>query len=255
MTVLPDPAAVGISSVADIRRAAEALYSFAQAVGPFRPIVTHNIASKQPMVDQDGEVLAQAVFGYDGPGDDWWRSPERALYSPVARACRYENEPFWVTPAGFLTRCPNPYLDEIDLTRFEALAVARSMIVVPIHLPFGQIGLAAYAPHVGRSVNLGEVFEAHGDTLMVMSHRFVSGYVKATRTRRWVPGNCRLTRREIECLRWAAIGKTDAEIGLILNVRHSTIRFHLQNAGEKLNAVNRGQTIFKAAQLGFLGLS
>ena len=86
-----------------------------------------------------------------------------------------------------------------------------------------------------------------------MSHRFLAGYVKAHRTRRWLPGDCQLTKREVECLRWASIGKTDKEISMILSRSHATVRFHIQNAGEKLNAVNRSQTIFKAAQLGYLG--
>ena len=56
-------------------------------------------------------------------------------------------------------------------------------------------------------------------------------------------------------LRWAAVGKTDREISLILARSHATVRFHIQNAGDKLDAVNRSQTIFKAAQLGYLGLA
>ena len=54
---------------------------------------------------------------------------------------------------------------------------------------------------------------------------------------------------------WAAVGKTDREISMILSRSHATIRFHIQNAGIKLNAVNRSQTVFKAAQLGFIGLA
>jgi LuxR family transcriptional regulator, quorum-sensing system regulator CciR len=34
-----------------------------------------------------------------------------------------------------------------------------------------------------------------------------------------------------------------------------TIRFHIQKAGVKLNAVNRSQTVFNAARLGFIGLA
>ena len=77
--------------------------------------------------------------------------------------------------------------------------------------------------------------------------------MKALRTRQWLPADCQLTKREVECLRWASIGKTDKEISMILGRSHATVRFHIQNAGEKLDAVNRSQTIFKAAQLGYLG--
>ena len=70
-----------------------------------------------------------------------------------------------------------------------------------------------------------------------------------------LPSGTRLSKREVECLRWAAIGKTDKEISMILNRSHATIRYHIHRAGEKLDSVNRAQTIFKAGQLGYLGAS
>ena len=127
--------------------------------------------------------------------------------------------------------------------------------MVPVHQPFGQIGMAAFcAPHPSVT-DMSAQFEAHADRLMLLSHRFISSYAEATRRRRWLPTDCQLTKREIECLRWAAVGKTDREISMILSRSHATIRFHIQNAGIKLNAVNRSQTVFKAAQLGFIGLA
>jgi DNA-binding CsgD family transcriptional regulator len=243
-----------VTCASDIRPAAEALSELALTLGPYRAVVSHNIASKQPMVDADGAILASAVFGFDAV-DDWWRDPQLALHSPVARACRYESEPFWLNAKAIFPRCPNPYLDEIDLTLFEALAVGPAMIVVPVHLPFGQIGLAAYASAKSGSADQSNAFDDHADLLALASRRFISGYAKVMRNRRWVPSNCRLTKREIECLRWAAIGKTDTEIGLIIGRRHSTVRFHVNNAIMKLDAVNRGQAIFKAGQLGYLGLA
>lgn len=55
-------------------------------------------------------------------------------------------------------------------------------------------------------------------------------------------------------MRWAAAGKTNEEIGMILGLQRTTVRFHIQSASIKLDAVNRDQTMFKAAQLGFLGM-
>ena len=64
-----------------------------------------------------------------------------------------------------------------------------------------------------------------------------------------------MSKREVECLRWAAIGKTDREIAMIIALSHATIRYHINRAGEKLNAINRAQSVFKAGQLGYLGAS
>ena len=59
----------------------------------------------------------------------------------------------------------------------------------------------------------------------------------------------------MECLRWAAIGKTDLEISMIMSRSRATVRFHIHNAATKLNAVNRSQTVFKASQLGYISLN
>jgi DNA-binding CsgD family transcriptional regulator len=70
-----------------------------------------------------------------------------------------------------------------------------------------------------------------------------------------LPAASRLSKREVECLRWAAIGKTDFEISAIIERSRATVRFHIHNASIKLDAVNRSQTVFKAAQLGYIGLN
>ena len=40
---------------------------------------------------------------------------------------------------------------------------------------------------------------------------------------------------------------------MILARSCATVRFHIHNAANKLQAVNRSQTVFKATQLGYLG--
>jgi DNA-binding CsgD family transcriptional regulator len=250
-----DTQRVSVSRVEDIRPAAEAFRDYAAALGGYRALVADNIASKNPMVDAEGNILAEKVFGFTQPHEQWWLDTRLALHSPVARACRYEGEPFWVNADGFHTRTPNRYIDAIDLANFEKRANTKAVIAVPVHLPFGQIGTAVFGKRDSAATDLSAEFESHADTLLLLSQRFISGYVKVMRTRQWLPSDCQLTKREIECLRWAAVGKTDKEISLILTRSHATVRFHIQNAGEKLNAVNRSQTIFKAAQLGYLGLA
>ncbi len=252
MNLSADLAAVSVRSLADIRPAAEALRDIAWRHGQMRVAVCDNIASKHTMLDAEGNVLAADVFGWTGETERWWADPALALSSPVPRACRYESEPFWVSATGFRTRQANPYLDQISLDNFEKRAFTRVAIVVPLHLPFGQVGAVSFNSSDKACDDLSAEYDACADLFGILSHRFVAGYVKAHRTRHMLPGDCQLTRREVECLRWASFGKTDREISLILARSHATVRFHIQNAGEKLDAVNRSQTIFKAAQLGYL---
>lgn len=61
-----------------------------------------------------------------------------------------------------------------------------------------------------------------------------------------------LTEREAECLRWAAIGKSEWEISQILGISEHTAERHLQNARARLGAVNRVQAVAEAIRLGII---
>ena len=56
-----------------------------------------------------------------------------------------------------------------------------------------------------------------------------------------------LSPREAECLRWVADGKTDFEIGKILEISPRTVRFHVNNAKVKLGVATRIQAVAKRA--------
>ncbi|QND50627.1 LuxR family transcriptional regulator (plasmid) [Phyllobacterium sp. 628] len=63
-----------------------------------------------------------------------------------------------------------------------------------------------------------------------------------------------LTKREIDCLFWAANGKTDGEIGEILNIARWTVVTYLQNAKNKLGCSNRTSTVATALALGVIDI-
>lgn len=243
---------VTIRTIDDIHAAATALCDIAAERG-LRVAACCDIASKEPMVDADGGIINGEVFGWMADGERWWEDTRLALSSPLPRACRYESEPLWCNADGFYGHWRNKYLDEMSLVDFAKRALCRAAILIPVHLPFGQIGAVSFSPADREKTDLSAEFAAHGDLLGTLSRRFIAGYVGAMRTQQWIPSDCKLSKREVECLRWAAIGKTDKEISLILSRSHATVRYHVHRAGEKLNSVNRSQTVFKAGQLGYLG--
>ncbi len=237
----------------DIRPAAEALADFVATLG-LRAALCEDISSAETMTDFEGGVLASEVFGWLADGDRWWEDHRLALHSPLPRACRYESEPFWCSAEGFFTAFPNSHLDAIKLNRFMVTQFHyAAAIVIPVHLPFAQISANSFVSCNPKLDDLSNVFATHGRTLALVTRRFISSYVTTMRSSRRIPSDCGLSKREVECLRWAAIGKTDREIGMIITLSHATVRYHINRASEKLNAVNRAQTIFKAGQLGYLG--
>lgn len=248
---------VRIGSPEEVNGAARALRDFAAGLFDCRTAACHSIAVKQLMRDEEGRLLATEVFGWTDQEDDrWWRTPHLALASPITTACRYESEPFWCNAEGIRAKRPNVWLDSIDLTDFEKRACSSAAIVVPVHLPFGQIGAVSFTSRIPDNNDLSEEFERYSDLLGLWARAFISSYHRVMVGLERLPmGGSMLSKREVECLRWAAIGKTDCEIGMIMSRSRATIRFHIHNAAAKLDAVNRSQTIFKAAQLGYIGLN
>lgn len=61
-----------------------------------------------------------------------------------------------------------------------------------------------------------------------------------------------LTARERECIRWAALGKSEWEISQILGISEHTSEKHLLSAKTKLGAVNRVQAVAEAIRLGYI---
>lgn len=244
---------VTITCPEDIHDAAVNLARIAQERG-MQIAVCDDISSKEPMVDADGTILNADIFRWLDDGARWWEDHRLALHSPLPRACRYESEPFWVNARGFNTRWRNHYLAEIDLADFEKRALCKAAIVIPTHL-LRPDSASSFISMDREKEDLSAEFAEHGALFAMLTRCFVAGYVQANRTKRRIPSDCVLSKREVECLRWAAIGKTDKEISMILNRSHATIRYHIHRAGEKLDSVNRAQTIFKAGQLGYLGAS
>lgn len=67
------------------------------------------------------------------------------------------------------------------------------------------------------------------------------------------PGNAPgvdLTDREAEILKWVALGKTNPEIGSILNISSFTVKNHVQRVFKKLDVTNRAQAVGKFHKVG-----
>ena len=52
-----------------------------------------------------------------------------------------------------------------------------------------------------------------------------------------------MTARELECMRWVAVGKTNWEIGQVLGISPSTVHFHVESAKRKLNKTTRTEAV------------
>lgn len=242
---------VTIRTIADVAKAATALERKSRSHG-LRVMLWHDLASMDEMVDAEGRLLNPHVFGWNDEQLQPFRDIQQAVRSPILRACRVEGEPFLINSRGIRSRWTNQYLSLIDLEDFELMSSVHSAIVVPIHLPFGQIAAAIFTSADPALTDLSRQFGQIGDHLAALTRRFMSGYAKISSDPRYLPNEQTLTVRQIECLRWAALGKTDYEIGIILGCSHAGVRYHIGRACIRLGATNRTQSVFRACQLGYI---
>jgi DNA-binding NarL/FixJ family response regulator len=63
-----------------------------------------------------------------------------------------------------------------------------------------------------------------------------------------------LTSREREILKWIHLGKSNIEIGTILEISPLTVKNHVQKILRKLNVQNRTQAVGKAMALRILSI-
>jgi DNA-binding CsgD family transcriptional regulator len=118
--------------------------------------------------------------------------------------------------------------------------------VVPIHYPGGDYGLTSVIsdhvvenPEERTALQMASIY-AH------LHCRELDGVTEATSVK------APLTPREIECLRWVLKGKSDTDIGAILNISHTTVHFHIERVKKKLGVKTRTQAAGLVVTLGYI---
>jgi LuxR family quorum sensing-dependent transcriptional regulator len=120
--------------------------------------------------------------------------------------------------------------------------------VVPAHGPDGYFAYVGMASRE-RDLDLGVERRTHLQLAALVAH------ARCHALRDTAPPGERpfgLSARELECLRWVAAGKSDWEIGMILKVSASTVRFHVDGARLRLGARTRPQAVAILAVRGLL---
>jgi DNA-binding CsgD family transcriptional regulator len=95
-------------------------------------------------------------------------------------------------------------------------------------------------------------FDGRLDLITAYCNHFYIAFQRLNRKKEIEETNIHLTPREGEILTWAAAGKTDAEIAMILSLSENTVDFHLRQVFRKLNANSRTLAITKALSLGLI---
>src|SRR5579859_470543 len=136
-----------------------------------------------------------------------------------------------------------PTHSELERELFEEAARfgIRRGYTIPVHDSEGAIAAVTFAtderrPRFERSIN------EHAQVLQLMAMYFHAHARRKLVTNRMIDG-ISLSPREIECLRWAAQGKSAWETGRILGISRHTVAFHLDNAKTKFGVRSTIQAV------------
>ncbi len=124
-------------------------------------------------------------------------------------------------------------------------------VSLPIHGTNGEVGIVCFAS--GKS---SVAFNRHIDSSLPELSCFrdfifesVVKFMKPAPSKSDLP---HISSRELECLKWAAMGKSSWEIGRILSCAEATVNFHFTNIRRKLNSKSRQQAVVKAIKMGLI---
>jgi DNA-binding CsgD family transcriptional regulator len=210
-----------------------------------------DLGDPEPMSDEEGRPYAETSFRWVDPNYAYWRDRKLALHIAFLTAARLVGEPFYYSEGRLRTWRATQLLEAVDCSQAKNTPNFGEAIIAPVHLPRGLVGAVFWCSR--EPVGVEAIFAGQAGHLHNLAVKLVATHNEARGRPRNATVPQTLTRREVQCLRWAAAGKTDGEIGIILSLSVSTVRFHLRNAAAKLGATGRAQSIQIAAGLGFVG--
>lgn len=169
---------------------------------------------------------------------------------PVIAHCQDRSVPYLWSDALRRPKFVDPQLQSVWRMFGEAGEFGlRSGMSIPLHGPGTSWGLLSFACSDRAADDLREL--AGELTLVAHATHDAARAFSAARFGSRAPA---LTRRERQCLHWAALGKTSWEIGRLLSISERTSIFHLQNACQKLGVVGRQAAVARAVSLGLISM-
>jgi DNA-binding CsgD family transcriptional regulator len=117
----------------------------------------------------------------------------------------------------------------------------RHGYTIPIHDSHGAMAAVTFATDERRPLFERSITE-HARVLQLMAMCFHSHARRKLMPNRLINGVA-LSRREIECLHWAAQGKSAWDTARILGISRHTVAFHLDNARAKLGVRSTIQAV------------
>lgn len=127
----------------------------------------------------------------------------------------------------------------------------RTGVIFPIHGPQGEFGMLSFvSENLNSEKNRKELEIAMPVLSLIRDFVFESSkkFIAYHQTQH-IP---KLTKRELEILKWSMVGKSAWEISRILNCAESTVNFHNGNIKAKFGVNTKQQAVIMAIRLNLI---
>ncbi len=239
-----------LSRATSLVEAAQPLVDIGAAIGLDRPAVVEDFSSERLIMSREGGLLGE-IFGWLPARSPDPKGEPMHHVCPIGRVCRIAVNPFaWrsvdISSASFSwdRRSRDFWI------RMAELGIIGG-VTVPVHMPLSRVGAVGWLA-IGKPADLDAIVERWSSKLRLAALLFMDHVYRERPDIAGKAPDVALSERELECLTWVALGKTDAEIAELIGRSPSTARFHVDSAVEKLGVNNRTRAAAVACQLGMI---
>lgn len=154
-------------------------------------------------------------------------------------------------PAGLIELCNIPTADNcalgIKFWEYQQKETSNYYWGWTVRLGPTSGGDASLAGISDRSLSVDDSRRA-----LIVCTAYLANVLFSRATKSAAHATYKLSRREVEVLRWSGDGKSSAEIASLLSVSENTINFHQKSVKEKLSCSTKTSSAVYAAMLGLL---
>lgn len=195
--------------------------------------LTHHVDFSKP------SFTGLRLHNYPAAWQNWFDENRLGTSDPVHRASQVSSIGFpWSAVPRMIKMTP---ADQSILSQAHLIGIGDGF-TVPAHVPGEVNGSCSFA------MERGEPFPAELGYLAQLIGGF--SFEAARRIARirdiWADPSPTLTDRQRECVLWAARGKTDYEISVILEISQETVIQHLKHARERYGVQKRAMLAVRA---------
>ncbi len=179
------------------------------------------------------------VHNYPRSWQNWFDENRLGRSDPIHRASHVANTGFpWSKVQNMIKLTPT---DLSVLSQAQVVGIGDGF-TVPAHVPGEMNGSCSFA------MRPGELFpaELHYVAQLIGGFAFEAARRISQAHTIWTDAKPTLTDRQRDCVLWAARGKTDWEIAVILGISHETVIQHLKHARERYGVTKRAMLAVRA---------